>query len=345
MNKEVINDNCIVKAFENNPIGILQETINNKKVYWFKAADIGNALKLSNIRVSIQNYDEDEKGVRKAYTIQGEQDTIYLSSQGVYRLLYNSKKDIAKKFRKWAGNILDDIIFNESIELKKQLHEKQELLDKKELELIRYKEYSLTYEEVEKNGHIYIISTDKLGIYKCGRTNKSVQKRVNGLQTGFVENIEILFDYKTCNEVLLEQIVHFILDRYRSNSNREHFICNLEYMKIVITKCGKLMDTLKSCYHNITEIELEEKLNKQIENENRTDIIKEINEKIFTSDNETMSKDELTNLYKKFEEIRNKFNKFTDYLEYIQIKYGKFLFDKRRNLNIINGYKIKDEYK
>ena len=49
------------------------------------------------------------------------QDTIFLTSQGVYRLLYNSKKEIAKKFRKWAGNILDDIIFNESKELQKQL--------------------------------------------------------------------------------------------------------------------------------------------------------------------------------------------------------------------------------
>ena len=235
------------------------------------------------------------------------------------------------------NNLIEKI---KEIELHNEQLKKQ--LQKKELELTRYKEYSLTYEEVEKNGHIYIISTDKLGIFKCGRTNKSVQKRVNGLQTACVDDIRILFDYKTCNEVLLEQTVHFILDRYRSNSNREHFICNFEFMKIVIIKCGKLIDTLKSCYHNITEIELEEKLNKQIENENRTDIIKEINEKIFTSDNETMSKDELTNLYKKFEEIRNKFNKFTDYLEYIQIKYGKFLFDKRRKLDIIYGYEIKN---
>ena len=49
----------------------------------------------------------------------------YLTSQGVYRLLYNSKKPEAKKFRKWAGAILDDIIFNESKELKKQLDEKK----------------------------------------------------------------------------------------------------------------------------------------------------------------------------------------------------------------------------
>jgi prophage antirepressor-like protein len=93
MNEEIKTDNnCIVKAFENNPIAILHENINNKKIYCFKAADIGKALNLSNIAVSIQSYDEDEKVLRKAYDLRGcEQNTAFLTSQGVYRLLYNSK--------------------------------------------------------------------------------------------------------------------------------------------------------------------------------------------------------------------------------------------------------------
>ena len=127
MNEEIKEDtNCIVKAFENNPIAILHEDINNKKVYCFKASDIGKALGIVNIHSTIQNYeDEDERVIRKAYdTEKRMQHTSFLTSQGVYRLLYNSKKEIAKKFRKWAGAILDDIIFNESIELKKQLEEK-----------------------------------------------------------------------------------------------------------------------------------------------------------------------------------------------------------------------------
>ena len=110
----------IVKAFENNPIAILQENVNNKKVYCFKASDIGKALNLTNIAVSIQYYDDDERVIRKAYdTTKRLQDATFLTSQGVYRLLYNSKKEIAKQFRKWTGNILDDIIFNESAELKR----------------------------------------------------------------------------------------------------------------------------------------------------------------------------------------------------------------------------------
>jgi prophage antirepressor-like protein len=88
------DNNCIVKAFENNPISILQENVNDKKVYWFKASDIGKVLNLVNIRTSIMNYDEDERTVRTTYSSSGgNPDTIYLSSQGVYRLLYNSETE------------------------------------------------------------------------------------------------------------------------------------------------------------------------------------------------------------------------------------------------------------
>ena len=81
---DITDPNCIVKAFENNPISILQENIDNKRVYYFKATDIAKALSISQIRSSIQNFDEDEKVVRKANDIRGcEQDTTFLTSQGV----------------------------------------------------------------------------------------------------------------------------------------------------------------------------------------------------------------------------------------------------------------------
>ena len=83
------DNNCIIKAFENNPVSILQEDVNNKKVYYFKASDIAKVLDISQIRSSIQNYDRDEKVVRKVNDLRGcDQDTTFLTSQGVYRLLY-----------------------------------------------------------------------------------------------------------------------------------------------------------------------------------------------------------------------------------------------------------------
>jgi prophage antirepressor-like protein len=259
------DNNCIVKAFENNPISILHEDIHNKKVYYFKASDVGNALGIVNIRTTIQNYeDDDERVVRKVYDPHGTlQDTIFLTSQGVYRLLYSSKKEIAKKFRKWAGNILDDIIFNESEELKKQLEEQKLMLEEKELqlqekelELIKYKEK--VYEEIEKTGHIYVIKTD--GGTKVGKTKDAVKKRIKGLQTGNMNDIQVLLDFKTSNADLLERTVHYILDRYRCNSNREFFDCDVDFIKTVVETIGKVIDTLKSCYQQITKEQILTKL-------------------------------------------------------------------------------------
>ena len=109
------NPNQIIKVFENHPIFIFKDVNeSNKKQYYFKANDGGKVLDIVNIRTSIQNFDEDETVVRATYDQKGAlQDTKFLTSRGVYRLLYSSKKPIAKKFRKWAGEILDDIIFNE----------------------------------------------------------------------------------------------------------------------------------------------------------------------------------------------------------------------------------------
>jgi prophage antirepressor-like protein len=55
------DNNCIIKAFENNPISILKENIEDKRVYYFRASDIGKVLGIVNIRTSIMNFDEDEK--------------------------------------------------------------------------------------------------------------------------------------------------------------------------------------------------------------------------------------------------------------------------------------------
>jgi len=61
------DNNCIVKAFENNPISILHEDIDNKKIYYFKASDVGKVLGIVNIHSTIQNYEDDERVIRKAY--------------------------------------------------------------------------------------------------------------------------------------------------------------------------------------------------------------------------------------------------------------------------------------
>ena len=225
------DNNCIVKAFENNPISILHENIDNKKVYYFKATDVGKALNLTNIAVSIQNYDDDEKVIRKAYDLRGcEQDTTFLSSQGVYRLLYNSKKDIAKKFRKWAGAILDDIIFNESQELKRQLEKQQRLLEQKE-QLIESQENELEKKEIllkrkEKQlkemtkkttiDYIYVAVNEGVNnLAKIGITENIIKRNDNHLSSN--PGFKYIFTYQSKNNKLIEACVKNVLSPFVYN--------------------------------------------------------------------------------------------------------------------------------
>jgi prophage antirepressor-like protein len=249
MTEEIKDDNnCIVKAFENNPIAILHEDINSKKIYYFKASDIGKALGIVNIRSTIQNYDDDERVVRNVYDPQGTpQDTIFLSSQGVYRLLYNSKKEIAKKFRKWAGNILDDIIFNESAELKRQLEEKEKqhqielqenekmLLEKETLLQESSKQHQIELQEKNKQlsdlqklkvkkwynqdpgDMVYAVKINS-GLIKIGKT-----KNIKDREAHYVNNqVGNMFHIKKCfNCDLTEKVLHHILDKHRIENNKD----------------------------------------------------------------------------------------------------------------------------
>ena len=267
------DNNCIIKAFENNPISILHENIDNKKVYYFKAIDIGIALHLTNIRASIQNYDEDEHVLREVYDLRGcLQKTTFLTSQGVYRLLYNSKKETAKKFRKWAGNILDDIIFNESKELIEQLKKSEEqlqikenelqkneellevkenelqknkeLLEKKDIEIQNLEDKPETEGFIRKEGYIYIIiDSDKPGHKKIGSCGlRHLDKRLSALNVGSSEySLKTSHTFKTFDVNLVEEMVHRILQPFRIRGRNEWFYTKNNF------EANYIINTIKNC--------------------------------------------------------------------------------------------------
>ena len=150
--------------------------------------------------------------------------------------------------------------YQEQINLIHQKDKQLALKDKEINHLINQK-----YEEHAKVGSIYIFSTDKPDYFKCGRTNSTI-KRKAALQTAQVEDIQLLYEYKTSNDVLLESIVHDILINYRSKSNREHFWCKLDYMKNIIDIAGNVLDILKSTFQHITTKEILDKINEKLSN-------------------------------------------------------------------------------
>ena len=148
------------------------------------------------------------------------------------------------------------------------------------------------YEEIEKKGYIYIFSTDKPGIVKCGRTNH-INNRKCKLQTGTVDEIQVLYGYNTWNDILLEKIVHILLDDYRVNE-REYFECNLEYMKYIIFIAGSYINTIKSSFDSISFEEIKniliDKLNigSEVFSNNELDLSSVSTQSIVSSNDSTL---------------------------------------------------------
>lgn len=69
---------------------------------WFSATDAGNILGIVNVRKSIAEFPEDEKGVTTSDTLGGRQRITILSEPGLYRLIFQSRKPSAERFKRWV---------------------------------------------------------------------------------------------------------------------------------------------------------------------------------------------------------------------------------------------------
>ena len=65
------------------------------------ASDVGKVLEIKNVRQLLAKFSEDEKGVCNIYTPGGEQSVLTVTEPGLYRLIFKSRKAIAKRFQRW----------------------------------------------------------------------------------------------------------------------------------------------------------------------------------------------------------------------------------------------------
>ena len=68
---------------------------------WFVAADVCRVLEHSNSRMAVDRLDADEKGVSTVDTPGGTQVMTTINESGLYLLILTSRKETAKRFRKW----------------------------------------------------------------------------------------------------------------------------------------------------------------------------------------------------------------------------------------------------
>ena len=110
----------------------------------FKAKDIGELLGIKNINSVIRDFGSNEKGMRNTHTLGGSQQTTFLTEQGLYKVLFASRKKIAIEFQNWVFSVIKQIKLTGKFELEEQI----KLKDSKILELTQ--PVSDNYEMLEK---------------------------------------------------------------------------------------------------------------------------------------------------------------------------------------------------
>lgn len=144
----------VVKAFNTNSLHTEILIRGTHEEPLFRASDVGEILEMSNIRVTIQNYDETERHVSTTYTSTGPKQVTFLTEKGLYKVLFKSRKPIAEKFQNWVCDVIKELRLKGIYELNQQLEQaKEEIMqiedkNKKEFEQQLIKETILEREKI-----------------------------------------------------------------------------------------------------------------------------------------------------------------------------------------------------
>ena len=95
------SQNC-VQIFENAELGSVR-TLCIDGEPWFVGKDVAEALGYSNPRDALAKHvDDEDKGVAKRDTLGGEQVTTIINESGLYSLIFSSKLESARRFKRWV---------------------------------------------------------------------------------------------------------------------------------------------------------------------------------------------------------------------------------------------------
>lgn len=194
----------IIKAFNANDLHteiVIKGTLDDPL---FRASDVGVILDISNIRMSITDYDESEKRAVSTTDSTGRmQEVTFLTEKGLYKVLFRSRKPIAQKFQNWVCDVIKEIRVTGIYNMQKEIDKKQEELEqtkdemasledtkKKEYETKLEKERVLEREKILLKEYdtacsvVYIIKVKTLEhvgkyIIKIGESRRGISGRYN----------------------------------------------------------------------------------------------------------------------------------------------------------------------
>ena len=99
-----------LQVFQNKEFGSIRTVQLDNETY-FVGKDIAEALGYTNSRKAIADHvSEEDKGVTKCDTLGGVQDLTVINESGMYALIFGSKLESAKRFKRWVtSEVLPEI--------------------------------------------------------------------------------------------------------------------------------------------------------------------------------------------------------------------------------------------
>jgi len=185
-------------------------TVNIDGQVWFIAKDVCDVLGLSDVSMSLQKLNENQKLIQKLYVSGQNRDVWLINESGLYKLILRSNKKEAEKFQDWVtDDILPTIRRTGNYHINKgRIYTEQEAI--RMIEKASFKCMADSLKESKENermhGHAY--STYNNLIYKkvLGKTaqqiknekglkaTETVKDYIDGSMLTRIENIERLVD-------------------------------------------------------------------------------------------------------------------------------------------------------
>jgi len=279
----------IVRAFNSNELHteIVIKGTNDKPL--FRASDVGVVLDITTIRSVIRDFDDSEKIVHTMQTIGGLQEVTFLTEKGLYKVLFRSRKPIAKKFQDWVFEVVNEIRLHGVYDLKKEMEKKtnetvQQLEDKHKQEIEQQKiverEKVLLKEYASIGSIVYVIRVKTLDdgkyIVKIGESRKGITGRYTEHKKNY-EECTLLDCFAVARSKDFEHFIHHheivrlnkVADLQNHENENELFLIgqNLTYDRL-----NNLMTSNTKHFNNddIAKMELENEKLKLLLEMNKT---------------------------------------------------------------------------
>lgn len=235
--------------------------MDDKYMPWFSAKNVAIALAYDQPKLAIiKNVEEKDKttfkNLKKFIKIipaNSQPHAIYINESGLYSLIINSKKPLAKKFKKWVfEDVLPSIRKFGSYTLEDKYKKQIKILNtkllesNKEIKVLKNNQKKTKYDD---GGMIYIVRPIgyKENLLKPGKTTK-MKKRLNTYNIALADNVEVLFTMRVDDPDAVEHCIKAFMKPYIYRRNKEYYETTLEKLKDIIKKCDNILYEEFKCH-------------------------------------------------------------------------------------------------